>query len=163
MEAFATRAYESAPSLSRCLPPALQSLLSPIDCFPPPPPAPHQSLSADQTASLPFYSPPTPSSHVPLSCAAAMHKYINLVSVYACVCGGGMSTYRRRDGNPTGRPPFMCHQITDAQCLHTRPIQTPPNSTPAASPRTCHPGWGSSGYKGWESTWRWWCQRGSLI
>ncbi len=52
-----------------------------------------------------------------------------------CVCvWWGVSTYRRRAGNPMGRPPFMCHQITDAQCLHTRLIethnQTPPKSTP---------------------------------
>lgn len=116
------------------LPPTLQSLLTPIDHHPPRPngllPQPH-----------------------PLSCAAAVHKYINLVSVCMCAAGGagGMSTYRRRVGNPTGRPPFMCHQITDAQCLHIRSIQThiqtPPNATPAVSPTTCHPGCGNLGTK----------------
>ena len=67
--------------------------VSPVTYIPPfQPPSPHPSLSADQTASFPFSSPPTPSSHIPLSCAATVHKYINLVSVYAvcvCVLGGG--------------------------------------------------------------------------
>lgn len=121
----------------------------------------HPSVSPDT------YRPPSPRAPLfvwrpngllpqphPLSCAAAVHKYINLVSVCMCAAGGvagGMSTYRRRVGNPTGRPPFMCHQITDAQCLHIRSIQTHiqtrPNTTPAVSPTTCHPGCGNLGTK----------------
>lgn len=75
---------------------------------PPLPPAtPHRSLSAEQTASFPFpslLSPLTPCSHAPLSRAAAVHKYINLLS--ACTC---VRTWRRRrwgvGAQTAGRPP----------------------------------------------------------
>lgn len=105
------------------------------------PPAPHHSLSADQTASFPFYSPPTPSSHIPLSCAAAVHKYINLVSVYACVsvcvCCGGC---RHIDDGPATpqADPLSC--VTRSQTLSvytsdpsrhtTRPLPTLPQPRP---------------------------------
>lgn len=91
-------------------PAASQSSLSPTG-HPLTPPVPHQSLSA----ALPlFFFPHPPPNHIPLSCAAAMHKYINPFSMYACVvcvcvCErvsegvGGVSTYRRLAGNPTGK------------------------------------------------------------
>lgn len=50
------------------------------------------------------------------------------------MCCGGC---RHIDDGPAapqaGRPPFMCHQITDSQCLHIRSIQThtsPPQPCP---------------------------------
>lgn len=78
---------------------------------PPTPPAPHQSLSAEQTASSPSIL--TPCSHIPLSRAAAVHKYINLVWASACV-----RTWRRRgNAQPAARQPCW-------QALYCVPSQT---------------------------------------
>lgn len=103
-----------------------------------PPTTPHRSLSAEQTASFPFpslLSPLTPCSHAPLSRAAAVHKYINLLSACTCVRAYVEATAlgrRRADGRWATRraSPLLC-PITDAWCFahRTRPA--------SGVPRTC--------------------------
>lgn len=130
-----------SPTLYPSLHPALQSLLSPTG-HPPTPPAPHQSLSADQTALLLSTPPHPPSSHIPLSCAAAMHKYINLVSVYACLCqcvcvcayGWGMSTYRHGPATPQAGP-LSCVTRSQMLCVYT---PNPSRHITRAFPRHAH-------------------------
>lgn len=85
----------SASSLPRCLlslpPSTLSCHLMTALYSPAPRPNPHPPqrpirlcLQTKQRPS-PYNPPSPPSSHIPLSCAAAAHKYINLVSVNACV------------------------------------------------------------------------------
>lgn len=118
-------------------PPHLPHLPSPQPT-PLPPTTPHRSLSAEQTASFPFpslLSPLTPCSHAPLSRAAAVHKYINLLSPCTCVRAYVEATAlgpRRADGRSATRRagPLLC-PITDARCFahRTRPA--------SGVPRTC--------------------------
>lgn len=142
------------------MPPALETLLSPMDHLPTPPPPSTPSVSVCRPNSLlpPLLLSPTPSSHIPLSRAAAVHKYINLVSAYVCVLRG-----RRHIDNgpfhvsPDHRRSVFTHQI------HPDTRSDPlPHSAPVVSPRICQSHWKPED-KGWESTWRWWCQTGSLI
>lgn len=115
------------------LPRTLQSLLSPITH---PPPAQHPISLCLQNKHPPSPSPlpRTPCSHIPLSRAAAVHKYINLVS--ACTC---VRTWRQRvDGwsATLQAGPLLC-PITDAQRSHIRPIQPDPAAAsrePVAQP-----------------------------
>lgn len=119
-----------------------QSLLTPL-CFPSSPhhfPVPNRSPSAEQ---------------------AAMHKYINLGTASLFV-GGCVNVGIEMAGRHS-QTSFMCHRITGAQCLHTRPIQTlSAPHTPAMCRGIRHPVCGGLGTKA-ESTWRWWCQTASLI
>lgn len=83
------------------LPRTLQSLLSPITPTRPPQ---HPIGLCLQNKQPPSPLPLTPCSHIPLSRAAAVHKYINLV--LACTC---VRTWRRRcrgvNAQTAGRQP----------------------------------------------------------
>lgn len=121
------------------LPRTLQSLLSPVSP-PSPQPTPQHPIGLclqNKQPPSPSPLPLTPCSHIPLSRAAAVHKYINLVSACTCVRTwrrrAGVSTHRRPVGNPAGRPSIVSHHRRSAFTHQTHPAR-PCSSVLRASP-----------------------------
>lgn len=110
-----------------------------LSCHPPTSSTPSVSVCRPSSrAPVPLSFTP-PSSYSPLSCATAMHKYINLMSMCGCGCvcacmgrsRWGMPTYRRWAGNPTGRS-LSC--VTRSQTLSVYTLDQSRHTTPSTRP-----------------------------